>query len=305
MPTPRSSTRTVPTTKYKARHYTKPAFTIPSKVRIEDGRLYIPKRSLGPIQGYAASSADRPRTAGVESTAAEVVRLHRVRGAGRPPRVCRPAETGAVGIDRNVGQATSTGEVHALPDTTVEDQDQAVSAGWPGSRRAPNAAAGPAANCANCSAGRPGAGTTAPNQTNTAQPSCCEHQGHRLKQKAGLSPSWRPAGDRAQVRVQGRRVSASSRPTSQACSQCGHTAKSNRPSQAVFACGACGFQANADHNAAINILVRAGLPPVPVPARGTGAAARRGALPPWSVARPTTGTPATREPDMRGVNHCI
>ena len=28
---------------YKAKHYTKPAFTIPSHVRIEGGRLYIPK----------------------------------------------------------------------------------------------------------------------------------------------------------------------------------------------------------------------------------------------------------------------
>ncbi|MCY3660052.1 MAG: zinc ribbon domain-containing protein, partial [Caldilineaceae bacterium] len=54
---------------------------------------------------------------------------------------------------------------------------------------------------------------------------------------------------------------------------------SNRPSQAVFACGACGFRANADHNAAVNILVRAGLPCVPVSARGTGASARRGAIP--------------------------
>ena len=92
--------------------------------------------------------------------------------------------------------------------------------------------------------------------------------------------------------------------TSQAC-KCGHTAKSNRPSQAVFACGAYGFRANADHNAALNILVRAGLPSAPVPARGTGAAARRGALPPWSVARSTKGTRATREPDMRGGNHRI
>ncbi|MYD91029.1 MAG: hypothetical protein F4Y08_11965 [Caldilineaceae bacterium SB0662_bin_9] len=60
-------------------------------------------------------------------------------------------------------------------------------------------------------------------------------------------------------------------------------------SQAVFACGACGFRANADHNAAINILVCAGLPCVPVSARGAGASARRGAIP-W-------GTPTTRERD--------
>ena len=36
--------------------------------------------------------------------------------------VCRPAEEGAVSVDRNVEQATdSTGVVHAIPDTTVED----------------------------------------------------------------------------------------------------------------------------------------------------------------------------------------
>ena len=44
------------------------------------------------------------------------------------------------------------------------------------------------------------------------------------------------------------------------------------------------------HNAARNIPARAGLPSAPVPARGTGAAAWRGAIP-W-------GTPTTREPAM-------
>jgi putative transposase len=41
--------------------------------------------------------------------------------------------------------------------------------------------------------------------------------------------------------------------TSLQCSCCGHTAKGNRSSQERFACTACGFEANADHNAAINI----------------------------------------------------
>lgn len=43
--------------------------------------------------------------------------------------------------------------------------------------------------------------------------------------------------------------------TSQTCSACGHVAKSNRKSQDRFECGCCGFAANADHNAAINISV--------------------------------------------------
>ena len=45
--------------------------------------------------------------------------------------------------------------------------------------------------------------------------------------------------------------------TSQACHKCGHVAKENRESQAVFHCVECGYQANADINAAKNILGRA------------------------------------------------
>ena len=45
--------------------------------------------------------------------------------------------------------------------------------------------------------------------------------------------------------------------TSQTCHQCGHVAKENRDSQAVFRCVECGYQANADVNAAKNILGRA------------------------------------------------
>ncbi|MCY4523067.1 MAG: transposase, partial [Caldilineaceae bacterium] len=111
---------------YKAKHYTQPAFTIPSHVRIEDGRLYIPKMGwtrLGPIPRYADG---QPLTVRVKQESEgkqpkwyayivfEVPVDH--------PDVCPPAESGAVGVDRNVGQATdSTGALHALPDTTVED----------------------------------------------------------------------------------------------------------------------------------------------------------------------------------------
>ena len=45
--------------------------------------------------------------------------------------------------------------------------------------------------------------------------------------------------------------------TSQACHKCGHVAKGNRDSQAVFHCVECGYMANADVNAAMNILGRA------------------------------------------------
>ena len=45
--------------------------------------------------------------------------------------------------------------------------------------------------------------------------------------------------------------------TSQTCHKCGHVAKENRDSQAVFHCVECGYRANADVNAAKNILGRA------------------------------------------------
>ena len=45
--------------------------------------------------------------------------------------------------------------------------------------------------------------------------------------------------------------------TSQTCHKCGHVAKENRESQAVFHCVECGYRANADVNAAENILSRA------------------------------------------------
>ena len=42
--------------------------------------------------------------------------------------------------------------------------------------------------------------------------------------------------------------------TSQACSECGHVAKSNRKSQSQFHCNECGHKENADVNAAKNVL---------------------------------------------------
>lgn len=44
------------------------------------------------------------------------------------------------------------------------------------------------------------------------------------------------------------------RNTSRRCNACGHTAKENRKSQAVFLCTACGHTANADTNASSNVL---------------------------------------------------
>jgi putative transposase len=52
-------------------------------------------------------------------------------------------------------------------------------------------------------------------------------------------------------------VNVNPRNTSRTCTECGHVSADNRESQAVLACTACGHQAHADTNAAINIRERA------------------------------------------------
>ncbi|WDZ91450.1 transposase [Nocardiopsis sp. HUAS JQ3] len=69
------------------------------------------------------------------------------------------------------------------------------------------------------------------------------------------------------------------RHTSQRCSMCGVTTPRNRESQAVFVCknAMCGWEGNADHNAARNVLHlhRMGLAPVPAAGRAVDRRARR------------------------------
>lgn len=48
-------------------------------------------------------------------------------------------------------------------------------------------------------------------------------------------------------------VAVDPRNTSRTCSSCGHCDKANRKSQDRFLCTSCGYEANADHNAALNI----------------------------------------------------
>ena len=85
------------------------------------------------------------------------------------------------------------------------------------------------------------------------------------KAKAGLdrsilSNNWSRLMKRLNDKMDangGRLVLVPAAYTSQACHKCGHVAKENRDSQAVFHCVRCGHRANADANAAKNILGRA------------------------------------------------
>jgi putative transposase len=92
-----------------------------------------------------------------------------------------------------------------------------------------------------------------------------EAPGRNVRQKAGLNRAILDQGwgrfrtmlayklaDRG-----GRLIEVPAAYTSQTCSACGCTNAANRRTQASFACVDCGHAANADTNAAINILRRA------------------------------------------------
>jgi putative transposase len=81
--------------------------------------------------------------------------------------------------------------------------------------------------------------------------------GRNVRQKAGLNRAilangWGVLLDRLEDKAPGRVEKIYPAYTSQRCSACGHVAPENRQSQA-FRCVACGRQAHADVNAALNI----------------------------------------------------
>ena len=84
-----------------------------------------------------------------------------------------------------------------------------------------------------------------------------ENPGKNVKQKAGLNSAMLDTalGElRRNLEYKcGRLIEVNPAYTSQTCSECGHTDKENRKTQARFLCVSCGYASNADTNAAMNI----------------------------------------------------
>ena len=85
-----------------------------------------------------------------------------------------------------------------------------------------------------------------------------ENPGRNVRAKAGLNrgilgSGWGLLVRRLEDKAPGRVEKVKPHYTSQRCSACGQVDRDSRESQAVFRCTACGFAANADVNAAINI----------------------------------------------------
>ena len=91
-----------------------------------------------------------------------------------------------------------------------------------------------------------------------------ENPGKNIRQKAGLNraildQAWYEFRRQLEYKLRwrgGQLILVAPQYTSQCCPACGHTAKENRTTQALFACVQCGYTENADVVGAMNVLQR-------------------------------------------------
>ena len=304
-------------------------FTIPDQVRMDGHRLHIPRLGWvrlerGPNHPYRGCA---PRTVRLLKEGTDRHPKWYATVAYEVPvgHLKPPARHGELGVDRNVRQATdSDGEVYAQPDTSHLDanikrkqrwaakaRERSRQSGQPLSNRArrvcgqlrklhrrkrrrrENAAHRHSRKMADTAHAVVVEDLNVQAMTQSAK-GTAEKPGTNVKAKSGLNREILASGwgrlERNLEYKAGLVVKVDPAHTSQTCAVCGHAGKENRKTQATFKCTACGHTANADRNAAVNILDR-GLPLIRQ-ARGAGASARRGAFP--------SGTPTTREPGRRG-----
>ena len=202
-----------------------------------------------------------------------------------------PADNGeALGLDRNVAQvATSSGEFYRTPhvarlEARRKRYQRMMARRVKGSKRralARHRAAKTARSIAgirknwqhqtSCSLAE-AAGTIVIERLNVqgmtrSAKGTVEEPGKNVRQKAGLNRSLLSVNQktgRVAVGWSGlarnlgykaaRVIEVNPAYTSQTCAECGHIAPENRRSQSEFRCVSCGHTANADTNAAINIL---------------------------------------------------
>jgi putative transposase len=91
-----------------------------------------------------------------------------------------------------------------------------------------------------------------------------EKPGRNVAQKAGLNrgilkSGWGLLAARLEQKAPGRVEKVRAAYTSQTCNACKHVARESRKSQATFVCVSCGYRANADVNAAMNIAAGHGV----------------------------------------------
>ena len=304
---------------FHSRHGSTPSFTIPERVKIKNGRLFIPRLGYLPIRrkGGNPYPDGKPVKAVVKQKLGKwyAVICYKVEAPDLPDNGV------SVGIDRNCGQyayTTTAGEQGFLlkPETKAEEKAERrrsnlketklkrykrkLARQQKGSnrrartkkkvgkwyQRIANARKNRNHHASKAIAAKASIVYIEDLKTKAMTASAkgtIEVPGKNVKQKAGLNRSILATGwgqFEQMLTYKCREViKVPAAYTSQRCHACGHTEKDSRKTQEEFECMACGHADNADYNASANIL-----------ASGIGAAARGGAC--------SLEPPMSREMDM-------
>ena len=267
--------------------------TLPTgTVRIRDGKLHFPK--IGPMVLRRRGGNPYPEGEPIQVVVKRSLGKWYATVCYAVPTTDVPDNGLAVGVDMNVGQvAVSTGDSLRAPDVSRLEArrkryQRMMARRCKGSKRRAIARdrASKTARRIACirhnwhhhvsrtladTAGLVCIEDLRPKAMSASAKGSVSCPGRNIRQKAGLNRSILATGW-GQLRRMLEYKAAEVQTvlpayTSQACNACGVIDATSRKSQSVFECVHCGHTANADINAALNIL-----------ASGTGASGRRGAL---------------------------
>lgn len=272
--------------KFKSRHHSKQSYQYPQRVKIDGSKVYLPKVGWVKCKGLREDFVGKIKTVTVSHEANLYHAALLIDDGVETIPVC--TNTNAIGLDVGVSLVVADSEggttkplnlVHEL--TRLRVRAQQLSRKKKGSKNRVKAKVRLAKQNLRIANMRKDflhklslqyadnqgivvvEDLKIKNMTKSAK-GTEEKPGKQVAQKRGLNrsitqQSWGLFFEMLEYKVKargGKFVKVDPRHTSQACNVCGHVSKENRLSQAKFVCTACGHSANADTNAAKNILDR-------------------------------------------------
>ncbi len=271
--------------KFKSRHHSKQSYQYPQRVKIEGHKVYLPKVGWVKCKGLREDFAGKIKTVTVSHEANLYHAALLIDDGIETVPVC--TNTNAIGLDVGVSLVVADSEggttkpldlVHEL--TRLRVRAQQLSRKKKGSKNRAKAKAKIAKQNLRIANMRKDflhklSKQYSENQAvvvedlkiknmTKATKGTVEKPSKNAKAKRGLNrvitqQSWGLFFELLEYKLKangGELIKVNPQFTSQICNECGHTSKENRQSQSKFVCTSCGHSANADTNAAKNILDR-------------------------------------------------
>ena len=273
--------------KFKSRHHSRQSFQYPQRVKIEGNRVYLPKIGWVKMRGWRKEFAGKIKTVTVSY---EAYQYHASILVDDETEILKPYNNTdkSIGLDVGVSLVVADSDGNKIKPLTLTKElsklrlrAKQLSRKKKGSKNRAKAKTKLAKANLKIANKRKDflhklslqyaenqgivvvEDLRIKNMTSSAK-GTLEIPGKQVKQKQGLNrsitqQSWGMFFEMLEYKLHervGQLIKVDPKHTSQTCNKCGHISKENRQSQAKFVCTACGHSANADTNAAKNILAR-------------------------------------------------